>query len=95
MVLIRTNYFFMKKNQEEKIQHLLTRGVENVYPTREFLEKLLKSGKKLTIYMGIDPTGALHLGHSIPLRKLREFQNLGHNIIILIGDFSQQAISSL
>jgi len=80
----------MPKIDEAKIQHLLNRGVEGIYPTREFLEGALKSGKKLTIYMGIDPTGDLHIGHSIPLRKLREFQDLGHNIIVLIGDFTAQ-----
>jgi tyrosyl-tRNA synthetase len=75
---------------EKKIEEILTRGVENIYPNREFLEKALKSGKELTIYMGIDPTGDLHIGHSIPLRKLREFQDLGHHIIVLIGDFTAQ-----
>jgi tyrosyl-tRNA synthetase len=80
----------MPKIDEAKIQHLLSRGVENVYPTREFLEGALRSGKKLTIYMGIDPTGDLHIGHAIPLRKLREFQDLGHNVIVLIGDFTAQ-----
>jgi len=80
----------MPKIDNAKIQHLLNRGVENIFPTREFLEKALRSGKKLTIYMGIDPTGDLHIGHSIPLRKLREFQNLGHNVIVLIGDFTAQ-----
>jgi len=80
----------MKKIDEAKIQHLLNRGVENIFPTREFLEKALKSGKKLTIYMGIDPTGELHIGHAIPLRKLKEFQDLGHNVIVLIGDFTAQ-----
>lgn len=81
----------MAKNKEELIQHLLTRGVENIYPTREFLEKQLKSGKKLTIYQGVDPTGPdLHIGHSIPVRKLAEFQKLGHKVILLIGDFTAQ-----
>jgi len=48
----------------------------------------LKSGKKLRIYNGIDPTGKLHLGHGVVLEKLRQFQNLGHEIIVLIGDFT-------
>ena len=47
----------------QKIEQLLTRGVENVYPNKEFLEELLKSGKKLKLYLGIDPTGPnLHPG---------------------------------
>lgn len=73
----------------EKIQELLTRGVANVYPSKAFLEKELKSGKQLSLYLGIDPTGpTLHLGHIIPMEKLRQFQELGHKIILLIGDFT-------
>ncbi len=76
-------------SMDEKIKNLLERGVEKIYPSKEFLESLLKSGKKLTIYFGIDPTGpSLHLGHAIVLRKLKEFQDLGHKIILLIGDFT-------
>lgn len=72
---------------EDMIQELLTRGVEHIYPSREFLEKELKSGRRLSLYLGIDPTGpTLHLGHIIPLLKLRQFQELGHHIIWLIGD---------
>lgn len=68
---------------------LLTRGVSHIYPSREALEKVLASGKKLRIYFGIDPTGPdLHLGHAVPLAKLREFQDLGHQTILLIGDFT-------
>lgn len=72
----------------KKIEEAITRGVENIYPNRETLEKTLRSGKKLRIYNGIDPTGKLHLGHVVVLRKLRQFQDLGHEIIILIGDFT-------
>ena len=73
----------------EKIKRLLTRGVEHIYPSREFLEARLKEGKQLSLYLGIDPTGPdLHVGHSIQLRKLRQFQDLGHKIILLIGDFT-------
>jgi len=74
---------------ETKIEELLTRGVERHYPNEEFLRERLKSGKRLKLYLGIDPTGpTLHLGHVIPLRKLRQFQDLGHEIILLIGDFT-------
>ena len=80
------------KNQANQIKELLTKGVENIYPNREFLEKLLNSGKKLTVYLGIDPTGPeLHIGHAIPLVKLKAFQNLGHKIILLIGNFTALA----
>ena len=65
------------------------RGVERIYPSREFLESRLKEGKPLTLYLGIDPTGPdLHMGHAIVLRKMREFQDLGHHLILLIGDFT-------
>lgn len=72
----------------DKIEELLTRGIENIYPSKDSLEKVLRSGRKLRIYNGIDPTGKLHLGHLSVLRKLRQFQDLGHEIIILIGDFT-------
>ncbi len=75
--------------KSQKIQELLTRGVEKIYPSRDFLESALKSGKKLSLYLGIDPTGpTLHLGHAITLEKLRQFQELGHKVILLIGDFT-------
>lgn len=68
---------------------LLTRAVSNIYPSTEALEKVLGSGKKLRVYFGIDPTGPdLHLGHAVVLHKLRELQDLGHQIVLLIGDFT-------
>jgi tyrosyl-tRNA synthetase len=73
----------------KKIENFLTRGVENVYPNPEFVRKLLGSGKKLKVFFGIDPTGpTLHIGHAIQLRKIQELQKLGHEIIVLIGDFT-------
>lgn len=67
---------------------LLTRAVSDVVP-RKLAEKKLNSGKPLRLYLGIDPTGTkLHLGHSVPLRKLRAFQDAGHHIIFLIGSFT-------
>lgn len=72
----------------DKIEELLTRGVEKIYPSKEELEKVLRSGKKLKLYYGIDPTGELHIGHMVVLKKVRQFQDLGHEIIILIGDFT-------
>ena len=74
---------------KNKINNLLTRAIEQVYPSREALEKALSSGKQLTLYTGIDPTGPeIHLGHAVFLKKLREFQDLGHKVILLIGDFT-------
>ncbi len=80
----------MKTNTDaKKIEELLTRGVENIYPKREFLEKELKSGRQLTLYTGYDPTAPpLHIGHGITMLKLRQFQDLGHRVIMLIGDFT-------
>lgn len=73
----------------DDIETLLTRGVHTIYPSREALEKVLRSGKKLKVYQGFDPTGTqLHIGHAVGLRKLRQFQDLGHHVIFLIGDFT-------
>lgn len=73
----------------EAIERFLDRGVENVFPNREFVEARMKEGKALTMYYGIDPTGpTLHVGHAIQLRKLRDWQALGHKVILLIGDFT-------
>ncbi len=76
----------------DKIEELLTRGVDTIYPTKEDLEKVLRSGKKLTLYQGFDPTGThLHIGHMMGLKKLRQWQDLGHHVIFLIGDGTGQA----
>lgn len=73
----------------KKIHELLTRAVDTIYPTAADLEKSLKSGKRLRVYHGVDPTGPqLHIGHSIPLKNLRRFQELGHETILLIGSFT-------
>jgi len=77
-----------RKNKSQKIEQLLNRGVDEVI-NKKHLEKRLKSGEKLRVKFGIDPTAPeLHLGHSIPLRKLKQFQDLGHKVIFLIGDFT-------
>lgn len=73
----------------KKIEELLSRGTEHIFPRKEFLEKELKSGRQLTLYTGYDPTApTLHIGHGITMLKLRQFQDLGHKIIMLIGDFT-------
>lgn len=78
-------------SKENLIRELLTKQIDNIYPSREALEKILNSGKKLTIYWGVDPTSPdIHLGHSTNLFVLRRFQKLGHKIIILIGDYTAQ-----
>ncbi len=77
----------MKVNTDaKKIEELMGRGVDEVI-VKDSLEKKLKSGKKLRIKLGIDPTSPnIHLGRSIPLLKLRDFQELGHQVVFIIGD---------
>ena len=71
-----------------EISDILNRGVSDVIVKKD-LEKKLKSGKKLRIKFGIDPTGSsLHIGHAVILRKLRSFQEMGHQILFLIGTFT-------
>ncbi|MDO8462758.1 MAG: tyrosine--tRNA ligase [bacterium] len=77
------------KQDSAAINELLTRGVDTVYPSADALQEVLESGKKLRIYNGIDPTAdTLHIGHLTVLQKLRQFQDLGHEVIMLIGDFT-------
>jgi len=74
---------------KNKVQEVLMRGVENIYPNREAFEKILLSGKRIRIYCGFDPSApALHIGNAISLMKLGQFQELGHEIIFLVGDFT-------
>ncbi len=71
---------------------ILRRGVEAITPEPEFVKKLESSvatGQPLRVKYGIDPTGIdVHLGHTVPLRKLRQFQELGHKAIIIIGNYT-------
>ena len=70
------------------IDQLLARGVDTIVPKAGLQEKIA-SGKKLRVYFGIDPTSTnIHLGHTVPLRKLRDFQRAGHHIIFLVGSFT-------
>lgn len=72
----------------DKIEELLTRGVKKIIE-KESLEKKLRSGKKLIIKHGVDPTTAdLHLGYAVIYRKLKKFQELGHQVVFLIGSFT-------
>lgn len=72
----------------DKIEELLTRGVEKLYPSKEALGDEVRK-RKLTVYQGFDPTSPqLHIGHMVGLRKLRQWQDLGHKVIFLIGDFT-------
>lgn len=73
----------------EYFSSIVDRNVEKVYPSKELLTSKLSAKTKLKIYLGIDPSSPkIHIGNAIALRKLAEFQNLGHKIFLLIGDFT-------
>lgn len=75
------------KSVEEQL-HIIASGVAEILPLDD-LEKKLAQRRPLTIKLGVDPTAPdLHLGHAVPLRKMRQFQDLGHKVILLIGDFT-------
>lgn len=68
---------------------LLERNIATIYPSKDSLVKKLDSGKKLKIYLGIDPTSPeIHIGNAIALWKLKEFQDEGHIVTLLVGDFT-------
>src|SRR5579871_4307252 len=71
---------------------LIRRGAEQVVPEAELVRKLersVKTGRPLRVKYGIDPTGIdVHLGHTVPLRKLRLFQELGHQAVLIIGNYT-------
>src|SRR3954468_25107042 len=71
---------------------LLRRGAEQIVPEAELVKKLehsVATGKPLRVKYGIDPTGIdVHLGHTVPLRKLRLFQELGHKAVLIIGNYT-------
>ena len=70
---------------EEQL-HIIQSGAAQIVPEAALLEKL-KRGKPLNIKLGVDPTAPdIHLGHAVPLRKLRQFQDLGHQVTLIIGD---------
>src|SRR6266704_3916747 len=76
----------------EKQLAYIKKGVAEIIPEPELMAKLensRKTGKPLRVYLGVDPTAPdLHLGHTVVLRKLKHFQDLGHTAVFLIGDFS-------
>ena len=81
----------MSAGAEEQLE-LLRRGVDAITPEAEFVAKLNRSvagGTPLRVKYGIDPTGIdVHLGHTVPLRKLRQFQDLGHTAVVIIGNYT-------
>src|SRR6516225_5214334 len=76
---------------EEQLEYL-KKGAAEVIPEEELKQKLensAKTGKPLRVYLGVDPTAPdIHLGHTVVLRKLKHFQDMGHTAVFLIGDFS-------
>jgi len=85
-------FFGSKKeplSREALIDELLSRSVVEIIPSKDSLRKDLVSGKRLRIKLGIDPTSPhLHLGRSVALLKMLDFQKLGHHIIPIVGDFT-------
>lgn len=72
----------------DPIEYVLERGIVEIVG-RDELERRLRAGEKIRIYLGVDPTSPIiHLGHAVALRKLRQLQDLGNKIIFLIGDFT-------
>jgi tyrosyl-tRNA synthetase len=71
---------------------IIQRGAEHLYSVEDLTEKLAraqKDGKQLRIKLGVDPSSAdLHIGHAVVLRKMRQFQDLGHKVVLIIGDFT-------
>lgn len=77
------------KKDNQIIERILNKGVEQILPSKEVLREKLLSGKRLTVYQGFDPTApSLHIGHTVGMRKLEDFRKLGHKVIFLIGDFT-------
>lgn len=84
----RSIWYNLVMTKKATIEELLTRGIEDVI-VRADLQKALEQGKKLRVKFGIDPTGdRIHIGHAVVYWKLRAFQELGHQVIILIGDYT-------
>ncbi|MET0504665.1 MAG: tyrosine--tRNA ligase, partial [Luteibacter sp.] len=75
-------------NELEQALALIARGADEIIK-KEDLEARLKTGRPLRIKAGFDPTAPdLHIGHTVLLNKMRQFQDLGHQVIFLIGDFT-------
>lgn len=76
-------------HQEALAEELTTRAIAEIYPNPGALRTELLSGRRLTAYMGIDPTAPdMHVGHESQLLKLQKLQQMGHHVILLIGDFT-------
>ena len=83
-----------QQNVDIKVWHAIERGAGEIIPAEELRQKLqasAASGKPLRVKLGIDPSAPhLTLGHSVPLRKMRDFQDLGHMGVLVVGDFTRR-----
>ena len=80
--------YMTKVPDQTRLDHVLSHGIEEIF-IKESLESKLRSGKKLRVKLGIDPTSPhIHLGRAIVLWKLREFQEAGHKVVFIVGDFT-------
>ena len=81
----------MKKTIEDQMKIIL-KGVDSIIDEKDLKEKLEKAekeGRQLTVKLGLDPSAPdIHLGHTVVLRKMKQLQDLGHKVVILIGDFT-------
>ena len=78
------------KISSEDLESVITRGVSEIISRDEFI-RMLQSGKKLRLKMGFDPSRPdIHLGHVVGLRKLRQLQDLGHQVVLIVGDWTAQ-----
>ena len=81
----------MKTKIQEQLESL-KRGTVEIFREEELAEKLAESaqsGRQLRIKLGLDPTSPdIHLGHTVVLRKMRQFQDLGHKAVLIIGDYT-------
>ena len=71
-------------------EDVLNRGVEEIIVRSEFLDRL-NSGQKMRLKMGFDPSAPdIHVGHAVGLRKLRQLQEMGHQVVLIVGDWTAQ-----
>jgi len=85
----------MNQADIEKQMEIIKRGTVEIIPEDELIQKLKRSqatGKPLCIKLGLDPTAPdIHLGHTVVLQKMRQFQDLGHEVTIILGDFTARS----
>src|SRR5690606_6094664 len=92
MPLIEQRRAVVERLSLEEELALIRRGAEDIFPEDELVDKLKRSraeGRPLRVKLGVDPTTRdLHLGHLVPVLKLQQFQELGHQAVLIIGDYT-------